>query len=50
MYSGTSDEEIIDLTVCALFELMSATLTHESIKTAIETAVKVSQKLKIKLN
>jgi hypothetical protein len=50
MQSGTSDEEIVDLTGRALFELMSATLTLESIKTAIETAVKVSQKLKFKLN
>jgi hypothetical protein len=50
MQPGTSHEEIVDLSGCALFESMSATLTNQSIKTEIETEVKVSQKLKFKLN
>ncbi len=45
MQSGTSDEELIDLTESALIILMSATLTNESIETAIETAIKVNPKL-----
>ncbi len=45
MQSGTSDEELIDLTESTLIILMSATLTNESIDTAIETAIKVNLKL-----
>jgi hypothetical protein len=45
MQSGTSDEELIDLTESALIILMSAKLTNESIETAIETAIKVDLKL-----
>jgi hypothetical protein len=45
MQSGTSDEELIDITESTLIILMSAKLTNESIETAIETAIKVNPKL-----